>query len=280
MRPVILAAAGAAVFVSALWTWLWLERDRQHEADERLLSGRMANLNAQLDQQSTSMRDLLGEYGRAQDTRVNLETQLALARAELSHARNELETFAGGNWENRLHDEQRRGEVLDAQVGSLEQRLEESFRTNTELRGQIEASADLVRKLQSQVDNSTGEIDKLKRQLMYFTNQRQAPAESGNEGYRLARLESLQSTMSRRSSADRREILLSVIPTVPEGITASEFAALARGMDSADILALIQTMHGHLRKPLEATDTETVLGLLTAADAAAASKLLQITDAP
>jgi len=278
LRPILAAAAAGAVVVSAIWAWTWQVRERRDEADYSLLSSQVESLNARLQQHSASLRELLDEYRRSQDVRVNLESQLALTEAQLKRARDELQSIADGNWEGRLQDERRRGEILDAQVVDLQQHLDDASRANAELLGQIEASSDIVRKLKTQVDNSAVEIDKLKRQLAFFTSQRPAPAAAGETGYRASRLESLNSLMGGRSSRDRRGILASVIPTIPQGLSASEFTALVAGMDSVDVLELLKSSRQHLRRPMEDQERLDLLGLLSDADASVAAELLSGDD--
>ena len=69
--------------------------------------------------------------------------------------------------------------------------------------------------------------------------------------YRAARLKSLGNAMKDRDSNNRKVILISVIPTIPEGISGNELAMLIPGMSSNDILSVIQSAKNHIKRPLD-----------------------------
>lgn len=105
-----------------------------------------------------------------------------------------------------------------------------------------------------------------------------APAVTGGgtaTSYRLVRLQSLANAMQGQSSGDRRSILTSVIPTIPEGIDGNELGELVSGMDSADILQVIQTTRQHINTPLDNSSLDRLLPKLNATDAQVALELLQ-----
>ena len=73
---------------------------------------------------------------------------------------------------------------------------------------------------------------------------------STDDNFRSARLKSLSNAMHNRNSNDRKNILVSVIPNIPDGITGHELTSLVEGMESADILSVIQSTTTHINKPV------------------------------
>lgn len=74
---------------------------------------------------------------------------------------------------------------------------------------------------------------------------------SGDSGFRLARLQSLKAAVADASSRDRRLIILTVLPSIPGGVRGPELADLIAGMETPDIIELIESGRSHIRRPLD-----------------------------
>ena len=70
--------------------------------------------------------------------------------------------------------------------------------------------------------------------------------------YRHVRLQSLSNAMINQDSSVRRKILVSVIPTIPDGVSGSELLALTNNMQGEDIFAVIQITNKYVTRPLDA----------------------------
>ena len=77
-----------------------------------------------------------------------------------------------------------------------------------------------------------------------------------------------------QSSQNKLDILVKVIPTVPEGISTHELTALTSNMTSGDILSLIQSAVQSIHKTNDKKSIRTLLSKMNKADADTASKLL------
>ena len=95
-----------------------------------------------------------------------------------------------------------------------------------------------------------------------------------DDNFRSARLKSLNNAMLNRNSNDRKNILVSVIPNIPDGITGHELTSLVEGMDSADILSVIQSTTTHINKPLSSEVFSRLTRNMSNQDAALATSLL------
>lgn len=94
-------------------------------------------------------------------------------------------------------------------------------------------------------------------------------------GYRLVRLQSLGNAMHGRSSDERRSILTSVIPTIPNGVDGSELVELVAGMDSSHILQVIEATRQNINTPLDRVSLDTITAQLDESDARGAMDMLQ-----
>ena len=94
------------------------------------------------------------------------------------------------------------------------------------------------------------------------------------DNFRSARLESLGNAMQNRNSNERKNILVSVIPNIPDGITGNELTSLVEGMESADILSVIRSTTTHINKPLSNEVFSRLTRNMNNQDAALATNLL------
>jgi hypothetical protein len=75
-------------------------------------------------------------------------------------------------------------------------------------------------------------------------------------------------------SQKKLNILVKVIPTVPDGVTNNELTELVSGMRSNDILSLIKSSEQHIQKTKDKQSFSLLLSKMNDADADAALKLL------
>lgn len=95
-----------------------------------------------------------------------------------------------------------------------------------------------------------------------------------DNNFRSARLKSLSNAMLNRNSNDRKNILVSVIPNIPDGVTGNELTSLVEGMESADILSVIQSTTTHINKPLSSEVFSRLTRNMNNQEAALATNLL------
>lgn len=239
----------------------WEERYRAATAENYELSERITELELRhaiaRDQMENELTLLLGRYSELQNafealedehaglaqTHEALENTLA-AQSDLDHAYQQLQIDHA-----TAQDELK---SLRAQHQALEQSLAES---RLELQQSQRASESAV----AAAPITTAPV----------------AAAGASSGYRLVRLQSLANAMHGQSSSDRRSILTSVIPTIPDGIDGNELDELVSGMDSADILQVIQATRRHIHTPLDNTSLDRLLPKLNETDAQVALELLQ-----
>lgn len=99
-------------------------------------------------------------------------------------------------------------------------------------------------------------------------------AENRDPGFRISRLLSLESAMHDTSSSDRRNILITVIPTIPGGLKAREFANLVVEMDSNDIMAVLEAQHRNINTPVDKRSRDLIMAELNPEHHQRATELL------
>jgi hypothetical protein len=93
--------------------------------------------------------------------------------------------------------------------------------------------------------------------------------------YRHVRIQSLINTMRNQDSGARKNILVNVIPTIPNGISGDEFLSLVNGMESQDILTALQLTSQYLQRPLDNTTVTALTGKMNTSDAEAAADIFK-----
>ena len=92
-----------------------------------------------------------------------------------------------------------------------------------------------------------------------------------SDNYRHIRIQSLINAMKNQDSVARKNILVSVVPAIPDGVSAGEFLSLVSGMESEDILAAIQLTSKYITRPLDSQIISALTGKMNAKDAEAAN---------
>jgi len=93
--------------------------------------------------------------------------------------------------------------------------------------------------------------------------------------YRLVRIQSLNNTTRNQDSVARKNILVSVIPTIPNGVSGEEFLSLVAGMKSEDIMTTIQLTNKYIIRPLDSKTLSALTGILNEKDAEAVSLIFK-----
>jgi hypothetical protein len=77
--------------------------------------------------------------------------------------------------------------------------------------------------------------------------------------------------MRNQDSVARKNILVSVVPTIPNGISDSEFLSLVSGMESKDLLEAIRLTNKYINRPLDGQTISALIETMDVQDAEAAN---------
>lgn len=102
----------------------------------------------------------------------------------------------------------------------------------------------------------------------------QSAMEPDNNDYRKNRITSLSSALANRSSNERKQILISVIPTIPDGIYAEELLAMTDNMESSDTFQVVTTVEKYIVRPVDNKIIDALTTKLEEADAELITKIL------
>jgi len=156
---------------------------------------------------------------------------------------------------------------LEQNIAKLESNIKLQSKTIANLESEIKQHKQSIASLQkpapepptvqpSTAKMSTGEEDK-------------------SDVYRHVRLQSLNNAMINQDSVARKNILVSVIPTIPNGVSGDEFLSLVAGMKSEDILSAIQLTNKYITRPLDSKTISALTGILNEKDAEAVSLIFK-----
>lgn len=265
--PLVATALVTVLAVSAAFGWAWHRQEEAHEERYRALAARMQAATEEMDNQSASMRELLAEYAALQEQHAETGTNLAAALAKVEELKARLDAIESADWEGRYNEEAELRSRLEARAAELEQELADAGAVRTQLSDAVA----LARKREKQLAAAGEEIKKLKRQLATITSGRVRAPDSGS-GYRESRISSLRAAIAGRPSAERRSILETVIPSIPDGIATSELLGMIEGMDSTDVRALLEAVHAHVSMG-DGNDRASLLSAMAPDDAAAVAPL-------
>ena len=257
-------------------------------------------LQRQLAAEKHANTRLIENFGRAQEARMKAESQLADLASQDWQTRYQqslvaIESLEKNNRELEFQhsidtERLRRGrEYLDARTDTLQQDLQQMRTSQIELENkyrvesgklheqiaQLEEKSKKYKMAATQPEAAKKEPD---QQLQSSAELSLATADTGNadksESYRYIRLNSLGNAMLNQDSAARKKILSSVIPTIPNGISGTELLALISGMDSNDILQVIQSTDKYISRPLDDKTLSTLGANMNKADAETANLIL------
>lgn len=297
---IAITAIIVALTVSAIWYWIWKDSkhnitqltnqtSRTYEDKIETLQQQIQQLQQQqqrqLQQRSAHEQDLLNRYDEAIEARTSLENDLTTANTKLDYLQENLNDLQMGDWERKYLEEKGSNDQIFENMARLEDEIE--------LLKQIQEALDMdyQQKLDAERSVHAEQIAALESELAAYakTNKklqkRPQPPQSvvkpeksvtadSPTDYRSARVISLISSTKSLSSKEKLNVLVKVIPTVPDGITTSELTNLTTGMSSGDILSLIKTAEKHIRKTTDRKSISLLLSKMKNTDAEAAEKLL------
>jgi len=274
------------LIISAIWAWIWNDTKQQNHLTSRSYLDRIEALEQQLHQRSLLEQDLLDRYSKASDLKTALENNLTATTTKLEYLQEKLEylqenlnDYQLGNWESKYIEEKSSNDLIFETMAQLEEEIEHLKEMQEVLildhQETLEAERneyiEHIATLKTELATSTKKNKKLKKQLIPVVKQEKLAAPTD---YRSARLISLLNNIKGQSSQNKLNILVKVIPTVPQGISTNELTSLTSNMTSGDILSLIKSSAHHIHKTKDKKSISLLLSKMEKADAEAASKLL------
>ncbi len=274
-----MTAIVVAFTISAIWVWVWNDARQQDHLTSRSYLDRIEALEQQLHQRSLHEQDLLDRYSKASDLRISLENDLTATTTKLEYLQENLDDYQLGDWERKYLAEKSSNDQIFTTMALLEEEIELLKEMQEVLildhQETLEAErneyVEHIATLKTELATFAKKNKKLKKQPAPVVKQIKSAAPTD---YRSARLISLMSNIKGQSSQNKLNILVKVIPTVPEGITTHELTALTSNMTGGDILSLIQSTVQSIHKTNDKKSIRLLLSKMNKADADTASKLL------
>lgn len=227
--------------------------------------------HASLEQQYRHERD--SADGELAELRRELDDSEQQARLQHALERDLIDREIGDSrLENRVVELERERQALQTAVAESEKRIQALNDRSQELSAKLQAA--------SESEQVTPPVQELASQAP----PRAVPAAAGGQesdpeadtGFRQARIQSLQAAMQNASSADRKAILLTVLPTIPEGVDGTELAELVAGMDSRHIIEILEDGRPHIQRPVDNDSYKRIMRHLEDGDSRRlATRLLQ-----
>ena len=244
---------------------------------------RLQDKHEQLQQDFSALkasREALRDQADDTDKRITqLQQQLAKVRsfaaAEITALQAGLKTAKANQdtlvqWRRTLEHDLISSEI---QTGKLAERITALADERRRLQTRLAASEEQLQTLQArnkqltaslkQTDNDQPAVKPIEQQprarAVAARTTAQEKEDNSDAGFRLARLESLKSALANSNTADRRTILLTVLPTIPGGIRGTELAPLLDGMRATDIIAIIRDSRAHIRRPVDNDGYERIM---------------------
>ena len=279
LKSLAMTAIIVAFTISAIWAWIWYDTRQQNHLTSSSYLDRIEALEQQLHQRGLHERDLLDRYSKVSDLRTSLENNLAATTTKLEYLQENLDDYQLGDWERKYLAEKSSNDQIFTTMARLEEEMEllKDMQEVLILEHQETLEAERneyvkhIAKLKTELATSAKEKKKLKKQPAPVVKQAKSDAPTD---YRSARLISLMSNIKGQSSQNKLNILVKVIPTVPEGITTHELTTLTSDMTSGDILSLIKSSGQSIHKTKDKKSIRLLLSRMNKADADTASKLL------
>lgn len=279
LKSLAITTIVVAFTISAIWAWIWNDTKQQNHLTFRSYLDRIEALERQLHQRSLHEQDLLDRYSKASDLRTSLENNLTAITTKLEYLQEDLNDYQLGDWERKYLAEKSSNDQIFTTMAQLEEKIELLTEMQEVLildhQETLEAErnkyVEHIATLKTELATSTKENRKLKKQPAPVVKQAKSAAPTD---YRSARLISLMNNINGQSSQNKLDILVKVIPTVPEGISTHELTALTSNMTGGDILSLIQSTVQSIHKTNDNKSIRPLLSKMNKADADTASKLL------
>lgn len=231
--------------------------------------------HASLEQQYRHERDSAGEETAELRRELDETEQQHRQLAHLQHA-----------LERDLIDREINDSRLESRVAELERERQALQTAVAESEKRIQALNDRSQELSAKLQ-AAGKREQVTPPVQELTSQappRAVPAAAGSQesdpkadtSFRQARIQSLQAAMQNASSADRKAILLTVLPTIPDGVEGTELAELVAGMDSRHIIEILENGRPHIQRPVDNDSYKRIMRHLEDGDSRRlATRLLQ-----
>jgi len=279
LKSLAITTIVVAFTISAIWAWIWNDTKQQNHLTFRSYLDRIEALERQLHQRSLHEQDLLDRYSKASDLRTSLENNLTAITTKMEYLQEDLNDYQLGDWERKYLAEKSSNDQifttmaqLEEEIGLLTEMQEVLILDHQEtLEAERNKYVEHIATLKTELATSAKENRKLKKQPASIVKQTKSAAPTD---YRSARLISLMNNINGQSSQNKLDILVKVIPTVPEGISTHELTALTSNMTGGDILSLIQSTVQSIHKTNDKKSIRPLLSKMNKADADTASKLL------
>jgi len=184
----------------------------------------------------------------------------------LERARNFLSTELGLLVESQNKFSEIRRE-LEQNTAVLESEIEQYKKAVASLETENKQNKKLIADLQKPVESKKQPV------VISETSATQTTADGEDKAgnYRHVRLQSLINAMRNQDSVARKNILVSVVPTIPNGISDSEFLSLVSGMESKDLLEAIRLTNKYINRPLDGQTISALIETMDVQDAEAAN---------
>lgn len=270
-----------AITISGIYAWFWNDSKQLNHQISRSYEDRIETLNQQLQQRNSHEQDMLNRYQNLLDghnevvaAKTSLESNLAAATTKLEYLQENLANHQMGDWERKYLEEKSSNDQIFESMARLEEEIEQLKDLQETLETERIEHTEQITALKSELATATKLSNKIKEQPPAVVKQEKTPVKESTSDYRSARMISLLKNINGLPSQKKLNILVKVIPTVPDGVTNNELTELVSGMRSNDILSLIKSSEQHIQKTKDKQSFSLLLSKMNDADADAALKLL------
>jgi len=278
-----------AITISGIFVWFWNNSKQLNHQISRAYDDRIETLNQQLQQRSLHEHDLLNRYQNLLDghneivaANTALESNLAAATTKLEYLQENLADYQIGDWERKYLEEKSSNDQIFETMARLEEEIEQlkDMQETLILDNQETLEAERIKHteqitaLKAELATAKKLSKKIKEQPVAVVNQEKTSVKKSTSDYRSARIISLLKNTNGLPSQKKLNILVKVIPTIPDGITNNELTELVSDMKSNDILSLIKMSEQHIQKTKDKQSFSLLLSKMNDEDADAALKFL------
>lgn len=214
--------------------------------EQSLLEQRLQTETSTAERESYELQLALEEARQARQRQEHL--QHALERDLISHE------ISADRRQARITELEREEQTLRAALAESEQRIQALTERNDRLDAELESALKQADAAPPPVKAMTASTPPPAEMATSSSNQA-----GPGPGFRLARIESLEAALQNASSSDRKSIILTVIPTIPGGVDGAELAELLAGMDSRDIIEVIEGSRPHIQRPVDNDSYERIM---------------------
>ena len=270
-----------AITISGIYAWFWNDSKQLNHQISRSYEDRIETLNQQLQQRNSHEQDMLNRYQNLLDghneivaAKTSLESNLAAATTKLEYLQENLANHQMGDWERKYLEEKSSNDQIFESMARLEEEIEQLKDLQETFETERIEHTEQITALKSELATATKLSNKIKEQPPAVVKQEKTPVKESTSDYRSARMISLLKNINGLPSQKKLNILVKVIPTVPDGVTNNELTELVSGMRSNDILSLIKSSEQHIQKTKDKQSFSLLLSKMNDADADAALKIL------